>query len=108
MGGDHKTRWGESTGEETEQTGLLKGDKRAIFSAAANAERAVKFLHGLQPGAQSAGADEPDSDCRARPRPCVRGRRLSGLPSPTRFTHKGLRSYARGGFGDVRAPRSPG
>jgi len=24
------------------------------------------------------------------------------------FTHKGLRSYARGGFGDVRAPRSPG
>src|SRR4051812_28271213 len=24
------------------------------------------------------------------------------------FTHKGLRSYARGGFGDVRAPRAPG
>ena len=28
---------------------VLKGDKRAIFSAAAHAKRAVKFLHGLQP-----------------------------------------------------------
>ena len=28
---------------------VLQGDKRAIVSAAAHAERAVKFLHGLQP-----------------------------------------------------------
>jgi antirestriction protein ArdC len=44
---------------------VLKGDKRAIFSAAAHAERAVKFLHGLQPDAQPAGADESDPDRRA-------------------------------------------
>jgi antirestriction protein ArdC len=44
---------------------VLKGDKRAIFSAAAHAERAVKFLHGLQPGAQPAGADASDPDRRA-------------------------------------------
>ena len=37
---------------------VLKGDKRAIFSAAAHAERAVKFLHGLQ----SAGSVEPEAD----------------------------------------------
>ena len=30
---------------------VLKDDKRAIFTAAAHAERAVAFLHGLQPGA---------------------------------------------------------
>ncbi len=29
---------------------VLENDKRAIVSAAAHAERAVKFLHGLQPG----------------------------------------------------------
>lgn len=29
---------------------VLESDKRAIVSAAAHAERAVKFLHGLQPG----------------------------------------------------------
>ncbi len=28
---------------------ILQNDKRAIVSAAAHAERAVKFLHGLQP-----------------------------------------------------------
>jgi len=28
---------------------VLAGDKRAIFSAAAHALRAVAFLHGLQP-----------------------------------------------------------
>src|SRR3954462_12420629 len=44
---------------------VLKGDKRAIFSAAAHAERAVKFLHGLQPGAQPAGADASNPDRRA-------------------------------------------
>jgi antirestriction protein ArdC len=30
---------------------VLKNDKRAIVSAAAHAERAVKYLHGLQPRA---------------------------------------------------------
>jgi antirestriction protein ArdC len=30
--------------------GVLKEDKRAIFQAAAHAQRAVDFLHGLQPG----------------------------------------------------------
>jgi antirestriction protein ArdC len=28
---------------------VLKNDKRAIFSAAAHAQRAVDYLHGLQP-----------------------------------------------------------
>lgn len=42
---------------------VLKGDKRAIFSAAAHAERAVKFLHGLQPA--EAADPEPESDHRA-------------------------------------------
>ena len=28
---------------------ILKADKRAIFTAAAQAQRAVDFLHGLQP-----------------------------------------------------------
>ena len=27
----------------------MKGDKKAIFTAAAAANRAVEFLHGLQP-----------------------------------------------------------
>ncbi|PJR12796.1 ArdC family protein [Sinorhizobium meliloti] len=36
---------------------VLKNEKRAVFQAAAHAERAVAFLHGLQPGASSkAGA----------------------------------------------------
>jgi antirestriction protein ArdC len=30
---------------------VLADDKRAIFSAAAHAQRAVAFLHGLQPQA---------------------------------------------------------
>ena len=45
---------------------VLKGDKRAIFSAAAHAERPVKFLHGLQPGATAEAADpEPEAEHRA-------------------------------------------
>ena len=36
---------------------VLKNDKRAIFTAAANAERAAAFLHGLQPGAEAADDD---------------------------------------------------
>ena len=48
---------------------VLKGDKQAIFAAAAHAERAVRFLHGLQPGA---GDDEgevfdPEPEHRAAP-----------------------------------------
>ena len=30
--------------------GVLKQDKRAVFQAAAHAQRAIDFLHGLQPG----------------------------------------------------------
>ena len=33
---------------------VLRNDKRAIFTAAAHAERAAAFLHGLQPGANAA------------------------------------------------------
>jgi antirestriction protein ArdC len=33
---------------------VLQNDKRAIFTAAAHAERAAAFLHGLQPQAASA------------------------------------------------------
>ena len=32
---------------------VLKNDKRAIFSAAAYAQKAADFLHGLQPKAES-------------------------------------------------------
>ena len=42
------------------------------------------------------------------PDPAVAGKPVlarAGLPPG--FTHKGLRSYARGGYGDVGAPRSP-
>src|SRR3546814_5022903 len=35
---------------------VLKDDKRAIFQAAAHAQRAVDYLHGLQPGTQGADA----------------------------------------------------
>ena len=31
---------------------VLKGNKRAIFTAASHAQRAADFLHGLQPGAK--------------------------------------------------------
>ncbi|OHV80303.1 ArdC family protein [Ensifer sp. LCM 4579] len=37
---------------------VLKNEKRAVFQAAAHAERAVTFLHSLQPDASS-GADAP-------------------------------------------------
>lgn len=39
---------------------VLQNDKRAIFQAASYAEKAVAFLHGLQPGATEADADEID------------------------------------------------
>jgi antirestriction protein ArdC len=37
---------------------VLKDDKRAIFQAAAHAQRAVDFLHGLQPGGPPAQSHE--------------------------------------------------
>jgi antirestriction protein ArdC len=40
---------------------VLKNDKRAIFTAAAHAERAAVFLHGLQPQAASAKSDIGES-----------------------------------------------
>ena len=36
---------------------VLKDDKRAIFTAASMASKAVEFLHGLQPGATTAGRE---------------------------------------------------
>ena len=38
---------------------VLKDDKRAIFQAAAHAQRAVDFLHGLQPGEAHSQGHEP-------------------------------------------------
>jgi antirestriction protein ArdC len=38
---------------------VLKEDKRAIFSAAAHAQRAADYLHGLQPSTASPNAVEP-------------------------------------------------
>lgn len=40
---------------------VLKNDKRAIFQAASYAEKAVAFLHGLQPGAAEPDAEEIDA-----------------------------------------------
>ena len=44
-------------------TGLtvLKNDKRAIFTAAAHAERAAGFLHGLQPKTEAANTEEQEA-----------------------------------------------
>lgn len=39
---------------------VLQEDKRAIFSAAAHAQRAADFLHGLQPHSET-GADHPEA-----------------------------------------------
>ena len=36
---------------------VLKDDKRAIFTAAAHAQRAADYLHGLQPGLQQEAAE---------------------------------------------------
>lgn len=35
---------------------VLRGDKRAIFTAAAHAQRAADFLHGFQTATQEEGA----------------------------------------------------
>ncbi|MEA1675472.1 ArdC family protein [Nitrospirillum sp. BR 11163] len=39
---------------------VLKDDKRAIFSAAAHAQRAADYLHGLQPGVSAEAADDEE------------------------------------------------
>lgn len=39
---------------------VLKNDKRAIFTAAAHAQRAADFLHGLQPKPEPEPAADPD------------------------------------------------
>lgn len=43
---------------------VLKGDKRAIFTAAAHAERAAAYLHGFQPAASDA-SDADDQEAAA-------------------------------------------
>ena len=40
---------------------VLKNDKRAIFTAAAHAERAAGFLHGLQPKTEAANTEEQEA-----------------------------------------------
>ena len=40
---------------------VLQEDKRAIFSAAAHAQRAADYLHGLQPSTASANAVDPQT-----------------------------------------------
>ena len=40
---------------------VLKNDKRAIFTAAAHAERAAGFLHGLQPKTEAANTHEREA-----------------------------------------------
>jgi antirestriction protein ArdC len=37
---------------------VLKDDKRAIFTAASHAQKAADFLHGLQPQADTAPAED--------------------------------------------------
>jgi antirestriction protein ArdC len=37
---------------------VLKDDKRAIFTAASHAQKAADFLHGLQPNAETAPAED--------------------------------------------------
>ena len=37
---------------------VLKDDKRAVFQAAAHAQKAVDYLHGLQPRTQAAVAEQ--------------------------------------------------
>jgi antirestriction protein ArdC len=67
---------------------VLKGDKRAIFSAAAHAERAVKFLHGLQPGATAEAADPgPEAEPRAAPARRFEAAVQAAFPPPLRSAH---------------------
>jgi hypothetical protein len=40
---------------------VLKDDKRAIFTAAAHAERAADFLRGLQPQAPAPDSEMPEN-----------------------------------------------
>jgi len=40
---------------------VLKNDKRAVFTAASHAERAVGFLHGLQPKTDATEGEEREA-----------------------------------------------
>lgn len=44
---------------------VLKNDRRAIFTAAAHAERATAFLHGLQPEGRTAANDDEEREAAA-------------------------------------------
>jgi len=48
---------------------VLKNDKRAIFTAAAHAQRAVNFLHDLQPQPDVMPAFNPEDDNQPQPEP---------------------------------------
>ena len=56
-----------------------------------------RYLDGVTVGIGTREAGRPGSDRDA----------LDPFRGDAGFTHKGLRSYARGGYGDVGAPRSP-
>jgi antirestriction protein ArdC len=59
---------------------VLKSDKRAIFTAAAHAQRACDLLHGLQP--QPAPEPEPDPDPQTLPTPAPEAAPISGEAHP--------------------------
>jgi len=42
--------------EALQQLSVMKADKRAIFSAAAHAQRAADYLHNLQPKSEEMAA----------------------------------------------------
>ena len=65
---------------------VLKDDKRAIFTAAAHAQRAVDFLHGLQPATEQA-------------RGCVMRRPGTILISPAPGEGRGIRVRLTPGTG---------
>ena len=48
---------------------VLKEDKRAIFSAAAHAQRAVTFLHDLQPQPEASPTSNPEGDSQPEQQP---------------------------------------
>ena len=84
---------------------VLKGDKRAIFQAAAHAQRAVDFLHGLQPGGE-------DTQDREQGRPAMTGvvrfplgqvaiTANASLRLTTEEVLTALRRHASGDWGDL-------
>jgi antirestriction protein ArdC len=57
---------------------VLKNHKRTIFTAAAHAERATAFLHGLQPESATAAANDGDEREAPIKRPLGRQEARSG------------------------------